>query len=400
MQHDPRSPIAYTKPVFDDTEIQAVLGVLKKGWLGMKDKAMEFEQSIAKRVGVAHCRLCNSGSSSNLLAISALELPKGSEVITPACTFPTTLNPLLQNGLVPVFVEVNRGFVLDVTKVEAAVTDKTRAIMVPHLLGNMPDMTMLMDIARTHSLAVIEDCCDAFESRWEGKNAGTFGVAGTFSLYASHHFTAAGEGGAVISQDEQYHNKVQQYRDWGRIGDYAWNQDTRFNVNLSNGTPFDERYYFRVIGYNLKMTEMQAAFGLEQMKRLSEFRTRRIANFQTLYKAFSAWKEYFDVVEWDKRADPAWFTFPFLIKDAAGVSRNEAIDFLHRAGVDARPLFVGNILLHPAYQNIPHRISGDLSFSNDVARRGMFIGVGPQLTTENLEYILEKIQELVGQKRK
>ena len=394
MSDNKRPPLAYTKPIFDNTEIDAVMDVLKNGWLGMRNKAEELEKAIASRVGTKHCRLCNSGSSSNLLAITALELPKGSEVITPACTFPTTVNPLIQNNLVPVFVEVTGGFVLDATKVEAAITPKTKAIMVPHLLGNITNMTLLSDIAKKHGLKLIEDCCDAFESKWNGKNAGTYGDAGTFSLYASHHFTAAGEGGAIISNDTDYHNRIQMYRDWGRAGDWTWSQETRYKVALSDGTPYDDRYFFRVIGYNLKMTEMQAAFALAQMKRLDGFRERRVKNFHSLYNVFQQFPDHFELVTWQDGADPAWFTFPFLVKDSAGFTRNEALAFFQEHGIEGRTLFVGNILLHPAYKNIEHRVSGDLSFSNRVAKSGMFIGIGPHMNEEDVAYIAEQTKAL------
>jgi len=387
--------IAYTKPIFDESEIDAVLDVLKKGWLGMQDRAAELEEKIAKRIGTGHCRLCNSGSSANLLAISTLELPKGSEAITPACTFPTTINPIIQNNLVPVLVEVTTGYVLDAEKVEEAVSDKTKAIMVPHLLGNVANMDLLTEIAEKHNLALIEDCCDAFESRWDGKNCGSFGKAGTFSLYASHHFTAAGEGGAVITSDKEYYNLIQQYRDWGRRGTWGWDEKTRFDVSLSDGTPFDERYYFRNIGYNLKMTEIQAAFALKQMDRLDGFRVRRIAHFKKLFAEFEErFSDYFELVTWHDKADPAWFVFPFLVKENVPFSRNEAIRFYHEWGVEGRTLFVGNILHHPAYQDIDHRISGDLSYSNRIARDGMFIGIGPQMEEEDLEYIVDVTEKL------
>ncbi len=392
---DKKRDIAYTKPVFDETEIDAVLDVLKKGWLGMKDKAEELEQAISNKIGTESCRLCNSGSSANLLAISALELPKGSEVITPACTFPTTLNPIIQNNLVPVFVEVTTGFVLDAQKVEEAVSENTKAIMVPHLLGNVADMSLITEIAEKHNLIVIEDCCDVFESRWEGSNCGTFGKAGTYSLYASHHFTAAGEGGAVTTSDKDYYNLMQQYRDWGRRGTWGWDESTRFNVKLSNGTEFDERYYFRNVGYNLKMTEVQAAFALQQMKRLDGFRERRIAHFNKLYSAFKdKFSDHFELVTWDERADPAWFVFPFLVKESFPISRNDTLKFYHEWGVEGRTLFVGNILLHPGYKDVEHRVSGDLNYSNEIAKRGMFIGIGPQMEDDDLDYIVEVTAKL------
>ena len=398
MPDKPHPPLAYTKPIFDDSEINAVVDVLKKGWLGMRDTSTALEAAIAKRIGTKHCRLANSGSSSNLLALTALELPKASEVITPACTFPTTLNPIIQNGLVPVFVEVTTGFVLDASKVEAAVTTKTKAIMVPHLLGNVPNMTILTEIAKKYDLKIIEDCCDAFESKWDGKNTGTFGMAGTYSLYASHHFTAAGEGGAIVSRDTDYHNRIQMYRDWGRAGDWTWTQDNRYDAKLLDGTPFDERYYFRVIGYNLKITEVQAAFALAQMKRLDGFRERRVHNFMMLHKGFTQFADYFDLVTWEKQADPAWFTFPFLVKDNAPFTRNEALAFFQSCGIEGRTLFVGNILLHPAYKDITHRVSGDLSFSSKIAKNGMFIGLGPHMTDEDTAYIVEKTKELCSKK--
>ncbi|PIR53267.1 lipopolysaccharide biosynthesis protein RfbH [Candidatus Peregrinibacteria bacterium CG10_big_fil_rev_8_21_14_0_10_49_10] len=395
---DEKRNIAYTKPVFDESEIDAVLEVLKKGWLGMKDKAEELEASIARKIGTTHCRLCNSGSSANLLAISALELPRGSEVITPACTFPTTINPLIQNNLVPVLVEVTTGFVLDAEKVEQAVSEKTKAIMVPQLLGNVANMDLLTEIAEKHDLVIIEDCCDAFESRWNGKNCGTFGKAGTYSLYASHHFTAAGEGGALVTSDKDYYNLIQQYRDWGRRGTWGWDESTRFDVSLSDGTPFDERYYFRNIGYNLKMTEIQAAFALKQMARLDGFRERRVTHFQKLYGAFrEQFSDFFELVTWHEKADPAWFVFPFLVQESAPFTRNEAIGFFNKWGVEGRTLFVGNILLHPAYQHIEHRVADDLSFSNQIAKRGMFIGIGPQMEPEDLDYIVEVTRKLCTQ---
>lgn len=395
-----RDPLVYTKPIFDEEEINAVLEVLKVGWLGMKDKAKELEGAIATRIGRKHCRLTNSGSSANLLAITALGPPKDAEVITPACTFPTTLNPLLQNGLTPVFIEVTTGFVMDIAKLEEAITPRTRLIVVPHLLGNVADMTELLRIAKERNLMIIEDCCDAFESRWEGKNVGTFGKAGTFSLYASHHFTAAGEGGAVVTDDESYHNRIQMYRDWGRAGDWAWDQSNRFNATLLDGTPFDERYFFRVIGYNLKMTEIQAAFGLAQMKRLDAFRKRRIRNFQTLHRVFQEeFADLFELVTWDKRADPAWFTFPFLVRHDAPFSRNELLAAYTSQGIEGRTLFVGNILLHPAYKDIPHRLGGDLSYSSEIAKRGLFIGIGPHMEESDIAYIAEVTQKFCSKRQ-
>lgn len=392
--------IEYTKPIFDRSEIDAVIRVLEKGWLGMADQAEYLEKNIAARIGSAYCRLSNSGSSANLLAISACNFPKGSEIITPACTFPTTFNPIIQTNCVPVLVEVNSGFVLDASKVEEAVSEKTVAIMVPHILGNVADMSLLTQIAARHNLKIIEDCCDAFESRWHGTNVGTFGIAGTYSLYASHHFTAAGEGGAIVTNDEEYFHTVQQYRDWGRRGTWGWNDQTRYDVRLEDGTPFDERYYFRNIGYNLKMTEIQAAFALKQMERLDDFRVRRIENFSFLFHMFQErFSDYFELVTWDDRADPAWFAFPFLVKESAPFSRNDALKFYQEYGVEGRTLFVGNILLHPAYKDIEKRVSGTLDYSTAIAKRGMFIGIGPQMREGDLDYIIEVTALLCGERR-
>lgn len=406
-----KSKIQYAGVCFEDNEIEAVANVLKKGWLGLGKKAAEFESDFSNYLGVEETIVTNSGSSSNLIAVTALGLEEGSEIITPAVTFPTTLNPILQNNLIPVVIDVELGsYNINVNLIEAAITPKTKAIMFMHALGNPANMNIIMSIARKYNLIVIEDNCDALGAKINDKFTGSIGHISTASFYAAHHMCMGGEGGAVCTSDQALALKIRSVRDWGRactckkcvvIEDPNAQCRMRLNTSFSNlPKGYDNKYIYTNIGYNLKPTEMQCAFGVEQLKRLPYFVEKRKSNFKTYFDFLINYEDYLILPKWLPNTDPSWFCFPITVKNTAPFTRNDIIHFLEDRNIETRLIFAGNITRHPAYKNSKIKIMGDLKNSDIVMENTFFIGVWPGLQEEELEYVMKSFKKFFDERLK
>jgi CDP-6-deoxy-D-xylo-4-hexulose-3-dehydrase len=395
--------VHYAGRVYDEQELAGAVDAVLDFWLTAGPRAAAFEAGLARYLGVRHTLAVNSGSSANLVAVAALcsrrlerPLQPGDEVITAAMGFPTTVAPILQNGLVPVFVDCQLGtYNLDPARLEAALSDRTRAIFLAHTLGNPVEMEPVMAFARTHGLVVIEDACDALGATYDGRPVGTFGHMATLSFYPAHHITT-GEGGAVVTDDPHLARVTQSIRDWGR--DCWCRHDSpptgacghRFEWDIPGlEEPYDHRYLYTEIGYNLKMTDVQAAVGLAQLDKLSRFVAARRRNFQRLYRGLQPFEEFLLLPTWGERAEPSWFAFPITVRPGAHFSRRDLTTFLEEHNVETRVLFAGNVLRQPGYRDIPHRTVGDLAHSDQVLRSTFFVGVYPGLDEARLAYVLE-----------
>lgn len=398
--------IQYAGGIFDDKEINASVEALLEGWFGLGAKAQELEKGLAEFVGAKGTILTNSGSSSNLLAVTSLcsylfpdHLNTGDEVITVACGFPTTVNPIIQNRLIPVFLDIDpETYNLNAEDLEKALSKKTRAIMAAHTLGNPMELDVIMDFCKAHNLFLIEDNCDALGSEYDGKRTGAWGILGTQSFYPPHHMTM-GEGGAVHYNDLRFERITRSLRDWGRS---CWcpgnNKSThgacnaRFKYKIA-GRPYDHKYLFHQIGYNLKPIEPQAAMGVEQLKRMPEFIRIRKRNFSRMMRHLKQWEEFFYLPKSLPKADPCWFAFPLTIRDDAPFDRLKITMYLEEHMIQTRPLFGGNLVRQPAYRNVEYRVVGDLKNSDRVLFNTFFVGVYPGLTDEMIDYIAENIHD-------
>lgn len=385
--------LKYASRVFDERElINGVQAVLEFQLTGGHFER-EFADGIKALLDRREVLLVNSGSSANLIALTALcgqqrpdRLLPGDEVITPAATFPTTLAPIVQNQLVPVLVDCELGtYNLDPEQLEAAYSNRTRAICVPHTLGNPANMIRIMDFARQHNLYVIEDACDALGSKLAGQYVGTFGHLATLSFYPAHHITT-GEGGAVCTNDEPLGRVAQSVRDWGRAG---VTEQSRLAALSGDELLFDPQYRYVEIGYNLKMTELQAAIGLAQLPKLAEFNRLRRQRFDWLYTHLSRYEDALLLPRWLPEAEPAWFAFPITVRPEAGFTRGQLVRHLEAHRIETRFLFAGNILNQPGYERIQQRASGPLPNAASVSRGTFFVGVYPGLTEEQIGYMLE-----------
>ncbi len=400
------SSVPISGRVFDEQELELLVESSLDFWLTTGRFAEQFEREFAKFVGVRETVLVNSGSSANLLAVTALTSPKlgdrrlrpGDEVITLAAGFPTTVNPILQNGLVPVFVDVHiPTFNVDVSYLEAALSTRTRAVIFAHTLGNPFDLDAVTAFAKKHGLWLIEDCCDALGSTYRGKKVGTFGDLATVSFYPAHHITM-GEGGCVLTDKPLLRTLVESFRDWGRD---CWcapgNENTcgkRFDWQLGElPHGYDHKYIYSHVGYNLKATDMQAAVGVAQLKKLPAFIEARKRNFAYLKAGLKDVEEHFVLPEAIPNSDPSWFGFPLLLRQTAPFSRNALIEFLNGRKIGTRQLFGGNLVRQPAYAGLNYRVVGDLGNSDRVMNQAFWIGVYPGLTPAMLDYVLESVKE-------
>ena len=400
------SPVPISGRVFDEQELELLVESSLDFWLTTGRFAEQFEREFAKFVGVREAVLVNSGSSANLLAVSALTSPRlgdrqlkpGDEVITLAAGFPTTVNPILQNGLVPVFVDVHiPTFNVDVSYLETALSDRTRAVIFAHTLGNPFDLDAVTAFTKKHDLWLIEDCCDALGSTYRGQNVGTFGDLATVSFYPAHHITM-GEGGCVLTDKPMMRILVESFRDWGRDCWCAPGKENtcgkRFDWQLGDlPHGYDHKYIYSHIGYNLKATDMQAAVGVAQLKKLPRFIEWRKKNFTALRDALSVSQDHFILPEPTPHSDPSWFGFPVMVRDGASFSRKNVVEFLDSKKVQTRQLFGGNLVRQPAYKNVPHRVVGELKNSDRVMNQALWIGVYPGLTTQMIEYMIASICE-------
>jgi len=405
------SLVPYAGRVFDQDEMITLVDASLDFWLTTGRFAEQFEKDLAAFLGVRFCLLTNSGSSANLLALTALtsgklgekRLKPGDEVITTACGFPTTLNPIIQNNLVPVFVDVDIGsYNIMADRIESALSEKTKAIMIPHTLGNPADLDTIMTLIRECDLWFIEDNCDALGSKYRDQYTGTFGHICTCSFYPAHHITM-GEGGAVLTNDPLLKKIIASFRDWGRD---CWcdpgcdnSCKKRFDWQMG-GLPagYDHKYIYSHIGYNLKVTDMQAAVGVAQLKKLPGFIEQRRKNFAVLYKGLEKFNTFFILPEATPNSAPSWFGFPVLLKETAPFTREEFVRFLDAKKIATRMLFGGNLLKQPAYEGIRYRISGSLENTDSVMNNLFWIGVYPGLTREMLEYTVAAFDDFIGEK--
>lgn len=395
--------------VLGTKELQFMVDASLDGWLTAGRFNEAFEKRLGEYFGIPHVLTTTSGSSANLLALTALTSPKlgaralkkGDEIITVAAGFPTTVNPAIQNGLIPVFVDVdNKTYNVNASLIEGAVTDKTKAIMIAHTLGNTFDLNEVKRVADKYNLWLIEDCCDALGSTYNGEMVGTFGDIATVSFYPAHHITM-GEGGAILTKSSELNTLIESFRDWGRdcyCGPGC--DDTcgkRFDQQLGSlPQGYDHKYTYSHLGYNLKITDMQAACGLAQMDSVDSFVEARKTNFKYLKAALASCEEFLELPEATKNSDPSWFGFPITLKESAGVTRVELLKFMDEAKVGTRLLFAGNLTRQPYFENIEYRVHGDLTVTDRIMHQTFWIGVYPGLTTDHLDYIVSKFEEFFG----
>jgi len=390
-------------------ELQLMVEASLDGWLTTGRFNDAFEKKLGEYIGVPHVLTTTSGSSANLLALTALTshklgeraLKPGDEVITVAAGFPTTVNPTIQNGLIPVFVDVDiPTYNIDPTLIEAAVTDKTKAIMVAHTLGNPFNLAEVRRIADKYNLWLIEDCCDALGTRYDGKMVGTFGDIGTVSFYPAHHITM-GEGGAVFTKSSELKKIIESFRDWGRDCYCAPGCDNtcgkRFSQQLGSlPEGYDHKYTYSHLGYNLKITDMQAACGLAQLERVEEFVEQRKANFAYLKAGLANCVDFLELPEATANSEPSWFGFPITLKESAGVSRVELVKFLDEAKIGTRLLFAGNLTRQPYFAGREYRVVGELTNTDRVMNQTFWIGIYPGLAHDHLDYVIAKFEEFFG----
>lgn len=406
------SPVAVSGKVFDGDEMSMLVDSSLDFWLTTGRFATAFEHQFARWMGIRHALLCNSGSSANLLALTALtshelgdrRLRPGDEVLTTAAGFPTTLNPIIQNGLVPVFVDIELGtYEVMAERLADAVGPKTRAIMIAHTLGNAFDLDIVMSLAKQHKLWVVEDNCDALGTTWKGQKTGTFGDLSTLSFYPAHHITM-GEGGAVLTRRPKIKKIVESFRDWGRD---CWCEPGKDNTcakrfdwllgSLPHG--YDHKYTYSHIGYNLKLTDMQAAVGLAQLDKVNGFIEARKRNWQFLHDKLADLDDVFILPRATPGADPSWFGFCLTVKPEARFTRHELVQHLEASKIGTRQLFGGNMMRQPAYANVEHRIVGDLANADLVTMGSFWLGVFPGLTEEMLAYVVDTVRAFVGASR-
>lgn len=396
------TPVPVSGRVFDAEDVRTLVDSSLDFWLTAGRYADQFEREFAAEMGVRHALLVNSGSSANLLAVSALTSPRlgrrrltpGDEVITVAAGFPTTVNPVLQNGLTPVFLDVSiPTYNIDVARLEEALSERTKAIMIAHTLGNPFDLGVVAEFAKKHDLWLIEDACDAVGATYEGRKIGTFGDIATVSFYPAHHMTM-GEGGAVLTDRPALKKLLESFRDWGRDCWCAPGKDDtcgkRFGWQLGAlPAGYDHKYTYSHIGYNLKVGDMQAAVGVSQLKKLARFIDARRRNFAFLREQLEPVADQLVLPEATPQSEPSWFGFPITVGENAPLDRGQLVRFLESRKIGTRQLFAGNLLRQPAYQNIPHRVVGDLTNTDRVMNDTFWVGVYPGLTEEMLAYVAD-----------
>ena len=404
------SAVPVSGKVFDGADVRNLVDASLDFWLTTGRFAREFEPAFAAFMGHAHALLVNSGSSANLLAVAALCSPQlgeralrpGDEVLTCAAGFPTTVNPILQNHLVPVFLDVHiPTYNVDVRQLEQAIGPRTRAIVLAHTLGNPFDLDAVMALARRHNLWVVEDCCDAVGARYDGRPVGTFGDLAPVSFYPAHHITM-GEGGAVLTSNPRLKKIVESLRDWGRDCWCEPGHDNtcgkRFSWKLGElPEGYDHKYTYSHIGYNLKATDMQAAVGLSQLKKLPSFIEARNRNFAHLLERLRPLERWLQLPEWLPKAEPSWFGFPITVRPDSPIERRTLVQGLEDHRIGTRLLFGGNLLRQPAYLGIPHRVVGSLEGADEVMNRTFWVGVYPGLRAEQLDYIADTMGQLLRQ---
>jgi CDP-6-deoxy-D-xylo-4-hexulose-3-dehydrase len=404
-----QTPVPPSGKLIDFQEIGNMVEASLDGWLTTGRFNDLFEKKLAAFIGVKHLITVNSGSSANLVAFSTLTssklgdraVQKGDEVIGVAAGFPTTVNPIIQFGAVPVFVDVDPlTHNIDVTKIEAAISKKTKAIMLAHSLGNPFNLDVVASICKKYNLWLIEDCCDALGSTYKGQMVGTFGDIGTLSFYPAHHITM-GEGGAVFTNNFELKQIAESFRDWGRDCYCAPGKDNtcgkRFDWKLGDlPYGYDHKYTYSHLGYNLKITDMQAACGLAQLEKAPAFIHARKGNFTFLKDRLKTCEEFLLLPQATPDSDPSWFGFPITVKEACPVSRVDLVSYLDQKKVGTRLLFAGNLTRQPYMKNVDYRVSGELINTENVMNNTFWIGVQPALTNEMLDYVATQIETFLG----
>jgi len=416
--------VSYSGDVFSKDEYIAAIKSLVDGWLVFGKKSRQFEEEFVSHLGMSKGVLTNSGSSANLLMVSALKsknlynFPVGTKIITPIVCFPTTVNPILQSGFIPVFVDSTLPDLnLDLEQVERVLEEDTdkeiRAIMFAHALGNPPNMDKVMDLVKRYDLVLLEDACDALGSTYDGKKLGSFGDMSSCSFYPAHHMTL-GEGGFVATNKVRNHKVLLSLRDWGR----ACYCNTKKPGDVTGGTAcgnrfrkwlpqnkdiiYDHRYVYSEIGFNLKPIEMQAAIGLEQLKKVESFHSSRVENFNYLLDVFKPYEKYFHLPKATEKSNPSWFAFLLTIKESSSFSRADFVEYLEEAKIQTRNYFSGNLLYHPAYSDIAEQY-GDLReifpVAHKAATNSFFLGTYPGLTKEKLKYIRKVVNNFFSERR-
>jgi CDP-6-deoxy-D-xylo-4-hexulose-3-dehydrase len=403
------SAVPVSGKVYGASDMQMLVDSALDFWLTTGRFNDAFEARLSAFLGVRHALTTNSGSSANLLALSSLtshylrgdRLQPGDEVITVATGFPTTVNPSLQYGLVPVFVDVDiPTYNIKPDMIEAAVTDRTRAIMIAHTLGNPFDLGEVMRVAEKHDLWVVEDCCDALGATYDGRGVGTFGDIGTLSFYPAHHITM-GEGGAVFTEKPMLKRVIESMRDWGRDCWCAPGMDNtcgkRFARKLGSlPMGYDHKYTYSHCGYNLKITDMQAAVGLAQMDRLDDFIAARRNNFALLTQIFGEWEDRFILPQATPNSEPSWFGFPLTLRADSGIDRDEFVQFLNEQKIATRLLFGGNLLRQPYMRDRKYKVVGDLTNADVVTERTFWIGLYPGLGAEHFAYVRDTVANFLA----
>ena len=408
-----QSAVPVSGKVIGAKELQLMVDASLDGWLTTGRFNAMFEQRLAEFLGVKYLITVNSGSSANLVAFSTLTSPKlgdraikqGDEVIGVAAGFPTTVNPILQFGAVPVFVDVDLAtHNIDASKIEAAITPKTKAIMLAHSLGNPFNLDVVTALCKKHNLWLVEDCCDALGATYNGQLVGTFGDIATLSFYPAHHITM-GEGGAVFTNNAELKLIAESFRDWGRDcycppgkdntcdKRFCWTKK-ELGGDLPDG--YDHKYTYSHLGYNLKITDMQAACALAQMDRVEEFIAKRRANYAYLRNRLQSCVEFMLLPETTPNSEPSWFGFPLVLKESSGVKRNDLINFLEQNKIGTRLLFAGNLTKQPYMAGRNFRISGDLTNTDVVMNQTFWLGTFPGLGEPQLDYIADKLEEFFG----
>lgn len=417
---DEYAQVAYTEKIFKPgetvvppsgkvlgaPELKNMVNASLDGWLTTGRFNSEFEERLAKFIGVEYLMTVNSGSSANLVAFNALTSPRlgeraikpGDEVITVAAGFPTTVNPIIQFGAVPVFVDVELGtYNIDASKIEEAITPKTKAIMLAHTLGNPFNLDVVTELRKKYNLWLVEDCCDALGSTYRGKMVGTFGDIATLSFYPAHHITM-GEGGAVLTNNPELRQIAESFRDWGRDCFCPPGRDNtckrRFSQQLGDlPYGYDHKYTYSHLGYNLKISDMQAACGVAQLDRVEEFIAKRKSNFIYLKDKLSDLAEALILPEATEHSDPSWFGFPITLRDTANVRRVDVLNSLDQKKIGTRLLFAGNLTRQPYFKDIEYRVVGELINTDRIMNQTFWVGVFPGLQIEQLDYIADKLKE-------
>ena len=397
--------------LIDSEELKSMVEASLDGWLTTGRFNEKFENQLAEFLGVKHLLTVNSGSSANLVAFNTLTSPKlgekaisvGDEVISVAAGFPTTINPILQFGCIPVFVDAEIGtYNIDVSKIEDAISTKTKAIMLAHTLGNPFDLNSVRNICDKYGLWLIEDCCDALGSKYDGKMVGTFGDLSTLSFYPAHHITM-GEGGAVFTNNGKLRKIAESFRDWGRDcycppgvdntcnNRFCW-KASQLGGSLPDG--YDHKYIYSHSGYNLKITDMQAACGLAQLSKLSTFISKRKVNFDILYNSLKEIEEFIILPKIKDKCDPSWFGFPITIREDTKLSRNELLYILNEKKIGTRLLFSGNVTRQPYMKSQNYKVCGELNVTDQIMKNTFWIGLQPALTKEMIVYSANSIKEI------